>query len=118
MKKKFVEGSGNVFADLGLPNPETCLEKSKIVYEITQIIKQRKLTQAEAAKILGIDQPQVSALMRGKFYKFSLERLLRFMAALGKRIRYVFEDKEEQTSASGDHTSYNATTRRVAARRA
>ncbi len=94
MKTKVIPSSGNVFADLGLPNPEKCLEKADIVIQIVKIIKQRKLTQAEAAKLLGIDQPQVSALMRGKFYRFSLERLLKFMDALGKRIRYTFEDKE------------------------
>jgi predicted XRE-type DNA-binding protein len=95
MKTKITPSSGNVFADLGLPNSEKCLEKADIVIQIVQIIKQRKLTQVETAKLLGIDQPQVSALMRGRFYRFSLERLLKFMDALGKRIRYSFEDKDE-----------------------
>ena len=95
MKSKAKPSSGNIFADLGLPNPEKCLEKADIVFQIVQIIKQRKLTQAEAAELLGIDQPQVSALMRGRFYRFSLERLIKFMDALGKRIRYSFEDKDE-----------------------
>ena len=100
MKHKVTEGSGNVFADLCLPNPERCLEKAEIVYQISEIIKNRGLTQAEAAKILGVDQPQVSALMRGRFYRFSLERLLRFMDALGKRIKYSFEDKPERPGTS------------------
>lgn len=95
MKHKVTPSSGNVFADIGLSKPEKCLEKADIVIQIVQIIKERKLTQAEAAKLLGIDQPQVSALMRGRFYRFSLERLLKFMDALGKRIRYSFEDKDE-----------------------
>jgi predicted XRE-type DNA-binding protein len=95
MKAKATPSSGNVFADLGLPNPEKLLDKADIVIQIVQIIKRRKLTQAQAAKLLGIDQPQVSALMRGRFYRFSLERLLKFMDALGKRIRYSFEDKDE-----------------------
>ena len=99
MKSKAKPSSGNIFADLGLPNPEKCLEKADIVFQIVQIIKQRKLTQAEAAELLGIDQPQVSALMRGRFYRFSLERLIKFMDALGKRIRYSFEDKDEPSHA-------------------
>ena len=97
MKKSTIEGSGNVFADLGLPNADTCLEKADIVYQINKIIRQRNLTQVEAAKILGIDQPQVSALLNGRFYRFSLERLLRFMNALGKRLVYSFEDKDEKS---------------------
>ena len=95
MKTKITPSSGNVFADLDLPNPEKCLEKADILIQIVKIIKQRKLTQVETAKLLGIDQPQVSALMRGRFYRFSLERLLKFMDALGKRIRYTFVDKDE-----------------------
>lgn len=98
MKTKIEKGSGNVFADLGLPHSEKLLEKADIAIQIVQIIKERKLTQKQAAKILGIDQPQISALMRGRFYSFSLERLLKFMDALGKRLRYVFEDKDEPQS--------------------
>lgn len=94
MKHKIIEGSGNVFADLDLPNPEECLKKSDIVYQIAKAIKDRHLTQEEAAKLLGIDQPKVSALLNGRFYSFSLSRLLRFLDILGKRIKYSFEDKD------------------------
>lgn len=100
MKPKIEKGSGNVFADLELPQPEKLLEKADIAIQIVKIIKKRKLTQTQAAKILGIDQPQVSALMRGRFYSFSLERLIKFMDALGKRLRCTFEDKDDPTSQS------------------
>jgi predicted XRE-type DNA-binding protein len=104
-KKRVAEGAANVSTDLGLSNPEKSIEKSSLVYEIAQIIKRRKLTQTEAAMILRIDQPQVSALMRGRFYRFSLERLLRFMDLLGRRIRYVFEGKDEQAKSSSSLVS-------------
>jgi predicted XRE-type DNA-binding protein len=94
MKHKIIEGSGNVFADLDLPNPEECLKKSDIVYQIAKAIKDRHLTQEEAAKLLGIGQPKVSSLLNGRFYSFSLSRLLRFLDILGKRIKYSFEDKD------------------------
>jgi predicted XRE-type DNA-binding protein len=94
MKNKIIEGSGNVFADLNLPNSEECLKKSDIVYQIAKAIKDRHLTQEEAAKLLGIDQPKVSALLNGRFYSFSLSRLLRFLDLLGKQIKYSFEDKD------------------------
>jgi predicted XRE-type DNA-binding protein len=75
--------SGNIFADLGLPDADELLARAKLMSAVTRLIKERRLTQAEAAKILGTNQPTVSDLMRGKFNKFSLERLIGFMTALG-----------------------------------
>ena len=60
----FEQGSGNVFADLGLPNPELALAKAELVRRIRAVIAERKLTQAKAAQILRLDQPKVSALVR------------------------------------------------------
>src|SRR5947209_20336299 len=74
--------SGNVFADLGVPNPEECLAKAKLVQRIADAIAERKLTQVQAAGILGIDRPKISALVRGKLEGFSIDRLLRFLNAL------------------------------------
>ncbi len=68
-------GSDNVFADLGLPNSDEVLAKAELAHKISEIISNRDLSQAEAAKILGIDQPKISALMKGKLSGFSLERL-------------------------------------------
>lgn len=79
-------GSGNVFADLGLPNADELLIKAKLADQISDIISQRKLTQAEAANLLGVDQPKVSALVRGKLSGFSVERLFRFLNTLGSDI--------------------------------
>src|SRR6516162_10881906 len=80
------ESSGNVFADLGLKNPEELLAKAELVQRIADIIFERKLTQARAAKILGVDQPKVSALLRGKLDGFSTDRLFRFLNALGRDV--------------------------------
>lgn len=83
------ESSGNVFADLGLKNPEELLAKSELVHRICELIAQRKLTQVRAAKLLGIDQPKVSALLRGKLDGFSTDRLFRFLNALGQDVEVV-----------------------------
>jgi predicted XRE-type DNA-binding protein len=81
--------SGNVFADLALKNPAELLAKAEIVQRICDIISERKLTQTKAARLLGIDQPKISALMRGKLDGFSLDRLFRFLNALGRDVEIV-----------------------------
>jgi predicted XRE-type DNA-binding protein len=89
MKKNKVrvkEGSGNVFADLGFPNPDRELLKARLTLEIYRIIKNRGLTQAKAGAILGIKQPHVSSLMRGQSGNFSVERLMDFLTALGQDV--------------------------------
>jgi predicted XRE-type DNA-binding protein len=79
-------GSGNVFADVGLPDAELQLLKAEIVSRIDDILRERRLTQAAAARIMGISQPDVSKMLRGLFRGFSLERLLVFLAALGQDV--------------------------------
>lgn len=86
MKKKFEKSSGNVFDDLNLPNPEEALAKAELARQIDFIIKKKKLTQEQAALLLGIDQPKVSALVSGKLSGFSLERLFRFLNELGQDV--------------------------------
>lgn len=83
---EFTESSGNVFADLGIPNPEEALAKAEIGIKIHDIIKKRRLTQAKAAKVLGITQPKISLLLRGRLSDFSLERMLRFLNDLGQDV--------------------------------
>ena len=83
----YTVSSGNVFADLGLPNPEETLAKAELANKIIVLIRVRRLTQAQAAKLLGVDQPKVSALLRGNLTGFSLERLMRFLLRLGQDIR-------------------------------
>jgi predicted XRE-type DNA-binding protein len=80
------EGSGNVFADLGFPNPEREQLKARLTLQIYRLIKDRTLTQAEAGRILGIKQPHVSGLMRGQSGAFSVERLMDFLTALGQDV--------------------------------
>ena len=86
MNKKFERSSGNVFADLDLPNSEEALAKAELARQIHLIIKKKKLTQEKAALTLGIDQPKVSALASGKLTGFSLERLFRFLNELGQDV--------------------------------
>ncbi len=91
--------SGNVFADLGLKNPEELLAKAKLVQRIADIIAERKLTQLRAAKLLGIDQPKVSALLRGKLDGFSTDRLFRFLNALGRDVEIVIRPAKPSQEA-------------------
>lgn len=80
------ESSGNVFADLGLPNPEQELLKARLTLQIYTIIKDRGLTQTAAADLLGIKQPNVSSLMRNRSGGFSVGRLMEFLTALGQDV--------------------------------
>jgi predicted XRE-type DNA-binding protein len=84
-----VPSSGNAFADLGLPRPKEHLAKAQLVQRICETVRKQKLTQTAAATLLGVDQPKVSALMRGKFESFSMERLFRFLNALGRDVEIV-----------------------------
>ncbi len=90
---RYTESSGNVFADVGLPDADTLLIKAELVRQIDHCITSRRLTQAQAAEILGIDQPKVSALRRGNLRGFSLERLTRFLNALGNDVDIVIRPK-------------------------
>lgn len=84
-----VEGSGNVFADIGLANPEERLAKADLAIRIASAIRARRLTQARAARLLKIDQPKVSRLLRGRLSGFSTERLMHFLTLLGRDIEIV-----------------------------
>lgn len=83
---KVEEGSGNVFRDLGFPNPERERLKADLTLQIYRLIKERHLTQAETGEILGIRQPHVSTLMRGHSGNFSVERLMEFLTTLGQDV--------------------------------
>jgi predicted XRE-type DNA-binding protein len=82
-------GSGNVFADIGLPNAEEHLIKAQLVYKIEALLEARGLTQKDTAALLGIRQPDVSKMLRGDFRQFSVERLMRFLVALGQDVEIV-----------------------------
>jgi predicted XRE-type DNA-binding protein len=93
-----IEGSGNVFADLGYPNAEEQQTKAKLVSQIAKLIERQRLTQTDAATRLGIDQPKVSAMLAGRFRGFSVYRLMCFIAALGGEVEIV-------TRAHNNHTT-------------
>ena len=76
---EFEVSSGNVFADLGVVQPEEALLKADLALTISQLIQQRGLTQKEAAALLGETQPHISQLMRGQLKGLSVERLIRFL---------------------------------------
>lgn len=85
-------GSGNVFADIGLPNPELLLAKADLVHRISLLIEARKLTQTKAAKLIGLPQPKLSALLRGQTKGFTIDRLVRLLNALGQRVEISLKD--------------------------
>lgn len=88
-KMKIERSSGNVFADLGRPDAEAHVLKAELVVRIDEIIRRRGLKQVEAAKLLGLSQPDVSRLLRGSFREYSVERLLRLLMALGRDVEIV-----------------------------
>ncbi len=88
--------SSNVFADIGVPDPETHLAKTKIVHKLSRIIAEQGLTQVEAGARLGLSQPKLSALLNGQFRGYSVERLLRFVTALHHNVRIEIEAEAGQ----------------------
>ena len=89
-------GSDNVYADLGYDQPEEMQAKAEMVHQIALIIENRWLTQERAAEIMGIDQPKVSALLRGRFRGFSIDRILRLLIALDNDVSIVIQPKREE----------------------
>lgn len=93
--------SGNVYADLAFPDAAEMLAKARIVAQIGRIIQARKLTQAQAGELLGIDQPKVSALLRGHFKGYSQERLIGFLTRLGMDVEIVVRPKAKKKQPAG-----------------
>ncbi len=86
---EYTVSSGNVFADLGLPDADELMAKTDLAIEIRHAIEEQGLTQTDAAEIIGVDQPKVSALVHLKLDGFSMERLYRFLNALGRDIEII-----------------------------
>ena len=82
-------GSDNIFADLGLPDAETHFLKAQIVSEIFRLTKQRRLTQAQAGKRMGISQPEVSRMFKGNFREYSIDRLMEFLTRFDRDVEIV-----------------------------
>ena len=90
--------TGNVFADLGLPDAGEHLIKAALVARIDRILRARTLTQAAAAELMCIDQPKVSAMLAGQFRGYSVERLMRFLVSLGQDVEIVVRPKTRRTA--------------------
>ena len=88
-----VPSSGNVFADLNLPHADDLLAKAELAAKIIAEIQRRRITQAQAAAVLGIDQPKISALKQGKLSGFSIERLMRLLLLLGRDVEIAVKEK-------------------------
>lgn len=87
--------SGNVFADLGLPEPEECLAKAEVVFRITERIRELGLSQREAAGRVGVPQPALSKLLRGHTEGFSLDRLFKVLNALDQTVEITIRPKRD-----------------------
>ena len=88
-----IRGSGNVFADLGYPDAAERQAKLRLAHALNQVLDQRKLTQMEAAGVLGVTQPKVSALRHYKLAGFSVERLMTLLTALDQDVEIVIKRK-------------------------
>jgi predicted XRE-type DNA-binding protein len=100
-KPEFTSSSGNVFADLSLPESDELLAKAALAHQIASIVSHRHLTQVEAARVLGTGQPRISELLAGKLDGFSIERLIRYLNALDRDVQIVVTPKPR----SRDHAT-------------
>lgn len=98
MKKTHEKSSGNVFADLGLPDSGQELLKAKLTVQIYRLIRERGLTQAKAADILGTTQAQISALMRCRPVSVSVGRLMEFLTILGQDVEVTVKPARRKKS--------------------
>lgn len=93
-------GTGNVFADLGFPDAAERQARLRLAYALNQVLDGRKLSQAEAAKVLGLTQPKVSALRNYKLAGFSVERLMNLLTALDQDVEIVVRQKPRSRKAA------------------
>jgi len=93
-KHDYIESSGNVFADLGIADAEQMLTKAELAQKIGFILQKQRLTQVQAAAILGVDQPKISALLCGRLSRFSIEKLLQFLLLLGKDVAITIKPRQ------------------------
>lgn len=100
-RTKVEVGSGNIFADLGLPDADEMLLKSQIVVQLHRLIKEHKLSQTEAAKLIGIGQPDLSNVLRGRFRGYSVERLMRMLTAFDQDVEITMRPRRKKTGGTG-----------------
>ena len=102
-RRTYEVGSGNVFADIGVPNADEHLVKASFVYKIDRLINERGLKQVEAAELFGVKQPDVSKMLNGDFRQFSRQRLLRFLVALGQDVEIVVKPPRDPQRPAALH---------------
>src|SRR5262245_17310291 len=105
-RMKVEAGSGNIFADLGLPDPENHFLKAQIVSEIYRLTGERKLTQARAGKLMGISQPEVSRMFKGRFREYSIDRLMGFLTSFDRDVEIVVKPHKE--SGTGGRITFSS----------
>ena len=98
-KIKVTKSSGNIFADIGLPNAAAHSIKADLVLGIAALIKSKGLTQAKAASLLGLAQPDVSKLLRGQFAGYTYDRLFGYLNALGEKVRIEVSEAKTKKEA-------------------
>jgi predicted XRE-type DNA-binding protein len=98
-REPVTRGTGNVFADLGFPDAAERQAKLRLAYALNQVLEQRKLSQADAAKVLRITQPKISALRNYKLAGFSVERLMNLLTALDQDVEIVIRRKPRSRKA-------------------
>lgn len=96
-------GSSNVFADLGYADPDTHLLKAQLVTRIDEIMTERGLTQTQAAQVMGISQPDVSRLLKGRFRDISVERIMRMLVRLGCEVDIIVKSPGRKRVGSVIH---------------
>lgn len=106
--KKIHKGNGNVFEDLAVNHPERVLARAQIMFRISEIIKERNLTQKQAAKLLDIPQSKVSCLINGKLSMFSLDHLFRILNALDRNVEIIIRPKSKKEKEATTHVSLAA----------
>jgi predicted XRE-type DNA-binding protein len=116
-KAAIIEGSGDVFTDLGFPDPGLARAKAELARQIHETIRRRGWTQTKAAAVMGIDQPKVSAIVRGRLSDFSLDRLVACLHRLGRTVRFRFGPKpaakRQRLGANGMATRAKPTRKRA-----
>jgi predicted XRE-type DNA-binding protein len=100
-------GGGNIFADFGLPDADSHFLKAQIVSEIYRLTNERNLTQAEAGKLMGITQPEVSRMFKGRFREYSVERLMGFLTSYDRDVEIVAKPRKG-TDGEGGRITFNS----------
>jgi predicted XRE-type DNA-binding protein len=103
-KIKHTKSSGNIFEDMGFKDAKERLVKAELALKINQIIEDRKLTQIQAAQILHVNQPKISAIANGRLADFSIERLIEFLNKLDQDVEIVIHNKPKRSKRSASFT--------------